>query len=378
LACFLESRPKTGKFLFFKLQLLLSINFFYSAVTNKLWLLVFTIISFINTGAVASEIDRINYYEIDQYALGTPDNHRSSLISLTNYLVKPYATEQAKARSIYAWIVYNLTYDKALAKRKYLPKTSIKHILKTKRAVCSGYSQLFKEMCDIAGLECEIIVGYSSQLRYEGKRRNRFANSDHAWNAVKIEGEWYLLDATWERKTKLEKSTSIGWGYFLVDPTEFVKDHLPEVPYWQLLSCPITLEDFKLAEDGIKDKAQLRTGCISFQDTIIEVNQLQEAHKSLRMGRDAFLFNPKNHLTYGLAHFNFGTHLANLTNQQNTTYAHKIENLTTALGYYNTSLKHFRKSKKKKYLLTCKKRITSTKASIKSLKIKNKKLEKSN
>lgn len=52
------------------------------------------------------------------------------------------------------------------------------------KAVCAGYAGAFKLLADAAGLECIVVTGM-----LEG-------NLPHAWNKVKIDGEWEILDVT--------------------------------------------------------------------------------------------------------------------------------------------------------------------------------------
>lgn len=53
------------------------------------------------------------------------------------------------------------------------------------QAVCQGYAVSFKLCMDILGIESQVILGNTP----EGK---------HAWNAVKLDGEWYWVDVTWD------------------------------------------------------------------------------------------------------------------------------------------------------------------------------------
>lgn len=50
------------------------------------------------------------------------------------------------------------------------------------KAVCAGYSIVFKEAMDRLGIECDII----NEPRV------------HTWNAIKFENKWYPLDLTWD------------------------------------------------------------------------------------------------------------------------------------------------------------------------------------
>lgn len=52
------------------------------------------------------------------------------------------------------------------------------------RCVCAGYAGAFKILADAAGLECVVVTG-----TLEG-------NLAHAWNKVRIDGEWEILDVT--------------------------------------------------------------------------------------------------------------------------------------------------------------------------------------
>lgn len=67
------------------------------------------------------------------------------------------------------------------------------------RAVCDGYARATKIIADMAGMEC---------LYVSGDCYNAYP-SGHAWNLVKVDGEWYQLDVTWNDGSSTE-------DYFLV------------------------------------------------------------------------------------------------------------------------------------------------------------------
>lgn len=57
-------------------------------------------------------------------------------------------------------------------------------------AVCEGYAESFKLLCDREGIPCITVLGY--------------AGGPHKWNYVKMEdGKWYLVDATWNDQSSL-------------------------------------------------------------------------------------------------------------------------------------------------------------------------------
>ena len=57
-------------------------------------------------------------------------------------------------------------------------------VLLNKKGVCSSYAGAFKLLADEAGLESIVVTGY-----LEG-------DLPHAWNKVKIDGQWQIVDST--------------------------------------------------------------------------------------------------------------------------------------------------------------------------------------
>jgi hypothetical protein len=116
-------------------------------------------------------------------------------------------------------------------------------VLKKKKAVCSGYTNLMNQMCELAGIESIGINGYSKGFGYTGKIG---PNTDHAWNAVHIGSKWYLIDVTWdagpmEIRTFI-KRYSTGWLF--IDSRPFLYSHLPEEDAYQYYAPVLTADDF--------------------------------------------------------------------------------------------------------------------------------------
>ena len=56
--------------------------------------------------------------------------------------------------------------------------------------ICLGYTTTFQLFMDLLGIECITAEGAA----YSG-------TSDHAWNQVRLDGEWYSVDVTWDDPT---------------------------------------------------------------------------------------------------------------------------------------------------------------------------------
>lgn len=78
---------------------------------------------------------------------------------------------------IIRWLVENCTYEKASGWKN---STAYSCIINGK-AQCSGYADAFLQTAKSCGLE----------VRY-------VSNSSHAWNLIKLDGDWYHVDVTWE------------------------------------------------------------------------------------------------------------------------------------------------------------------------------------
>lgn len=194
-----------------------------------------------------------NYKQVDEKVKNYPKSF-SKLDKLADLINKDFKKPEEKARAIYAWIAMNVYYDvkgmnsnkkvsysyrtpeEKLQIEKKMEEDLATKTMKQKKAVCQGYSTLYKVLCDKCGIECEIISGTSKTTMQDiGKAPGRM---DHAWNAIKLNGKWKLIDATWgagyiDQGTGKFKKTYSDF-YFLTDPDKFFLKHYPEDKKWLL------------------------------------------------------------------------------------------------------------------------------------------------
>lgn len=113
-------------------------------------------------------------------------------------------SEEAKVRAINDFMVDNYRYtygDKGQSpktgKKRFeekLGKYSVHScfsLLYGGGGVCDAKSKLFYRLAKEAGLKVIFITGYVN------------GNTLHAWNMVKVDGNWYHLDNTWNRATRI-------------------------------------------------------------------------------------------------------------------------------------------------------------------------------
>jgi len=185
------------------------------------------------------ELDRQNFEHIDLVAKQL-DYDGSSVKELANLLAQNASTEADKARIIYAWITQHVTYDfaafqDALQNDNY-PDVNPTKVLRDRTTICSGYSNLYQALAEAMGLEAAIVIGYAKGATPPDDVR--FKDINHAWNSVRIDGAWYLLDATFGAGSIQDDKFASAYNpyYFATSPQQFISNHYPEDTGWQLLS----------------------------------------------------------------------------------------------------------------------------------------------
>ncbi|KAG1950729.1 kyphoscoliosis peptidase [Pimephales promelas] len=155
-----------------------------------------------------------------------------------------------KLRAAWIWICHNIEYDLEGYLGISQKICSSDEVIRKRKGVCSGYSSLCVEMCRELGIECVEVSGYSKGIGYQARHSLAEKRSDHEWNAVFVGGQWWLLDACWGAGTVDMKNKTFVKRYddfyFLTEPSEFINSHFPDDETWQLLTTPISMEEFEM------------------------------------------------------------------------------------------------------------------------------------
>lgn len=125
-------------------------------------------------------------------------------------VLKEGMSDYDKEAAVYNWMVNNVNYDWTHQDRmQETPRASFGPYggLVNRTAVCLGYAATFQLLMDMAGVECIIVRGasFSSQ-------------EDHGWNMVRLNGQWYCVDVTWDanRREYGGSGKQKEWSYFNV------------------------------------------------------------------------------------------------------------------------------------------------------------------
>ena len=157
-------------------------------------------------------------------------------VSLTNNL----NDEPSQAFLTYCWLTKNISY--------YIgPRADNTPLgaLQKRVTQCSGYSRLFKELLKVFKIKSVLVhgIGRTYSLNPKPKKEN------HEWNAIKLNGEYYLCEVTWG-SGKVENNKFVrnyNTFYFCCPPDIFIYTHFPsqDLTKWMLLDKKISQEEFE-------------------------------------------------------------------------------------------------------------------------------------
>lgn len=133
-------------------------------------------------------------------------------------------TDFEKALYLHDYIILNGQYDKDLAMLNsqgkltgsvYTDRYTEYGMLTEGKGICGSYAMAYESLMNAAGVEC--IYLSSSRM-------------NHAWNMVKIDGEWYHVDVCWDDPVP-DRDGVARREYFLLNDSQIRKlDHMGWTP----------------------------------------------------------------------------------------------------------------------------------------------------
>ncbi len=161
--------------------------------------------------------------------------------------VKKQAEIDAKVKEIMAAFPKNATTNDKL---KVFHDYVIKHCSFTKdgtyvqtiygalvegKVQCEGYAKVMGYLCDKAGIENMLIVGTNNQ------------KASHAWNLVKVDGDWYNIDLTWDDPANKTDPNYVRYTYFNVTDAEILnKTHFQDLTYFTPPKATATKANYQM------------------------------------------------------------------------------------------------------------------------------------
>lgn len=187
-----------------------------------------------------------DYSRVDQHVLNVSKTYDSDIYELVDKLAV-FDQNHLNFRAAFFWVASNIKYDCIDYHKadKYKKSQGWRRTIADSAAICGGYANLLKAICDRMNVECEVIVG---KVKGGWNSIENRTTSSHAWNRVKLNGKWYLTDPTWASGYTGDKvrvfTAEFNSHYFLADPNLLILNHYPKETKWQLLESPVSYNEF--------------------------------------------------------------------------------------------------------------------------------------
>lgn len=127
--------------------------------------------------------------------------------------IKKNMSDLEKVKAIHDYLVLTVQYDYQRNLNNMLPQDSygVYGALINKIAVCDGYSKSLQLLLKKIGIPSIYVTGSAN-------------GENHSWDLVKIGGEYYNVDTTWDDPVP-DKTGVVNYNYFLLSNKQLKNDH---------------------------------------------------------------------------------------------------------------------------------------------------------
>ncbi len=178
-------------------------------------------ISYIKENNSVKEVSILFQYSNDRESILKRNLEvQNKIDEIIRSVIKPGMTDFEKEIAIHDYIAGNSRYDNNYEKGKVPKDANTSYgVLINGTGVCGGYASAMNKLLKAAGIESIIITGEAGEKgKYE----------PHAWNLVKLDGEYYHIDVTWNDPIYTFNGVRrdvIHYTYFNLTDEEMSKDH---------------------------------------------------------------------------------------------------------------------------------------------------------
>jgi hypothetical protein len=126
--------------------------------------------------------------------------------------IRTGSSSLAKELAIHDYLISHVKYDIDNYNHGTIPELDYTAYgcLINGTCVCDGYSKAMQLLLTEAGIECRRITGNAG-------------DGSHAWNMVKLDGQWYHVDVTWD--DPVPDTSALRYTYFNQPDSVMSKDH---------------------------------------------------------------------------------------------------------------------------------------------------------
>ena len=178
-------------------------------------------------GDILKKITFTGSYRFKQEEIAEKQELIDEYVDLCLSGMPEHADDYTKVKYIYEYLIHHTEYDAAVGDNQNICSVFIEG-----RSVCQGYAKATQYLLNEAGVFATLVLGHV------------VGGEGHAWNLVRIDGEYYYVDTTWGDASYQavgastghpgEKIPTINYDYLCV-PTEQMNlthtlDNVVELP----------------------------------------------------------------------------------------------------------------------------------------------------
>lgn len=166
----------------------------------------------------------------------------------TNQMIQQYAdiciqgipeaaSEYDKVKYVYEYIISNTEYNVNAPDNQTLCS-----VFFNRESVCLGYAKAVQYLLQRMDMEVAVVTGSIT------------TGESHAWNLVKVNGQYYYVDATWGDASYLTDSgngealTTINYDYLCITTDDLSHTHIIDNPV-RVPNCIVRLDNYYVKED---------------------------------------------------------------------------------------------------------------------------------
>lgn len=163
------------------------------------------------------------------------DNYQKQIDDVCNMWLQEIsndASDYSKSKWVYEKLINNVDYDSSNPNNQNIISVFI-----DKKTVCKGYSCAANYLFEKLGIQSVTISGTAD-------------GEPHAWNMVKLDNEYYMMDVTWGNTSYLNKSGEKGISYNTLNvTTKELKNHDIDMPLF-IPEC-VAINDNYFYQEGL-------------------------------------------------------------------------------------------------------------------------------
>ncbi|KAF3940780.1 hypothetical protein ABW19_dt0208780 [Dactylella cylindrospora] len=195
----------------------------------------------------------LNMTQVDKAArfIGSLPSGTTPAILANAHICRPHRSDVQRLRAMFTWLAEKLSWERPMGLGLDSPSDMVdynrdcRRVIQSLKATTEEVAIIFMQMCHSIGIACEIIKGYL-KVPGDSAEADAIPQPNHYWNAVIIDNEWRIVDASLASPTHPKRglyssapNNLADFHYFLMRPTHACFTHIPLMPQHQHLIPPM-------------------------------------------------------------------------------------------------------------------------------------------